>query len=87
MIAKYTVLSNIISIVSDNIWRIRIQESLLVSKKLQFFFILYQHIAAYSSAIKFTSPIQICVQAEGYSEAYENFSIDPAPCRKNPIKK
>ena len=58
-------------------------------KKLQFFFILYQHRTAYSSAIKFTRLISgnVFVQAEGMlNEAYENFSIDLAPCRKNPIK-
>ena len=52
-----------------------IQGPPMILKKLKFFFILYQHITAYSSAIKFTG------------EAYENFSIDPAPSRKNPIKK
>ena len=58
-----------------------------IKKKLQLFFILYQHITAYSSAIKFTRliPGNVCVQAE--AEEYENFSIDPAPCGKNPIKK
>ena len=52
---------------------------------------LYQHITAYSSAIKFTRliPGNFCVQAETYiyGETYKNFSIDPEPCRKNPIKK
>ena len=29
-----------------------------------------------------------CLCTSGmYTEAYEDFSIDPAPCRKNPIKK
>ena len=35
---------------------------------------------SYSSAIKFTRLIP------RYAEAYENLSIDPAPCPKNPIK-
>ena len=66
MIAKYIVLSNISSAVSDNILHICIQEPLLISKKLQFFFILYQHRTAYSSAIKFTRLTlgNFCVQAE-----------------------
>ena len=53
MIAKYIVLSNVISVVSDNILRICIQEPILISKNLKFFFTLYQHIAAYF-AMKFT---------------------------------
>ena len=67
MTAKYIVLSNIISAVPDYILRICIQESFLMSKNLQFFFILYQHRTAYSSAIKFTRLISgnVCVQAEG----------------------
>ena len=67
MIVKYIVFSNIISVVSDNILRICIQEPLLIPKKLQSFFILYQHITAYSSAIKFTCliPGNVCVPAEG----------------------
>ena len=42
---------------------------------------LYQHITVYSSAIKYIRliPGNVCVKAE-------NFSIDPASCRKNPIK-
>ena len=38
-----------------------------IKKKLQFFFILYQYITGYSSAIKFTRPIQgnVCVRVEG----------------------
>ena len=41
----------------------------------------------YSSAIKFTRliPEYLCTSWR-YGEAYENFSIDPASCRKNPIK-
>ena len=87
MIAKYNVLSNIISIVSDNILRICIQEPLLILKNFLFFFILCQHITAYSSIIKFNRliPGNVCVQAEGIVKPYENF-IDPEPCRKNPIK-
>ena len=49
----------------------------------------YQHIKAYSRPVKFTPliPGDVCVQTEGMIEAYENFSIDPAPYQKNPIKK
>ena len=66
MIAKYIVLSNIISVASDYILRICTQEPLLILIKMKFF-ILYQHITTYSSAIKFTRliPGNICVQAEG----------------------
>ena len=66
MIAKYIVLSNIINVVSDNILHICIEEPLLILKHLQFF-ILYLHITAYLSAIKFTRliPGNVCVQAEG----------------------
>ena len=87
MIAKYNVLSNIISIVSDNILRICIQEPLLILKNFLFFFILCQHITVYSSIIKFTRliPGNICAQAKVMVKTYENF-IDPEPCRKNPIK-
>ena len=30
---------------------------------------------------------RLCTQAEGMVKPNENFSIHPAPCRKNPIKK
>ena len=45
---------------------------------------LYQHITAYSSAIKFTRliPGDVSLQSEGML----NFSIDSAPCQKNPMK-
>ena len=72
MIAKYTVLSNIISMVSDNI--------LLID--------LLHTLSAYnSSAIKFTDPRECLSTSWTYPEAYENFSIDPALCQMNPIKK
>ena len=66
MIAKYIALCKISSVVSDHILRICIQEPLFILKQLQFFFILYQHTTAYSSAIKFTRLISgnICVQDE-----------------------
>ena len=75
--AKYIVLSNIISVASDNILRICIQEPFLISKKLQFFFILYQHVTAYSSAIKFTRLISgnVCVQAVGMLKATKTLAL------------
>ena len=68
MITKYIVLSNIISAVSDNILRICIPEIPVdIKKYIYFFFILYQHITTYSSALVFTRliPRKFCVQAEG----------------------
>ena len=58
----------------------------MISKK--FIVILlkfYQHITAYSSAIKFTRliPGNVCVQAEGMLKPMKT----SAPCRKNPVKK
>ena len=69
MIAKYIVLSNIISAVSDNILRICIKEILLILKKnySSSSNIVLQYITAYSSALKSTCliPGNVCVQAEG----------------------
>ena len=48
MIAKYIVLSNIISVVSDNILRICIQEPLLILKK---FIVLLHTLSAYNSLL------------------------------------
>ena len=89
MIAKYIVLSNIISVVSDNILRICIQEPLLISKKIS---VLLHTLSAYNSLLaryKVNSyNTRECLRTSWrYAEAYENFSIDPAPCQKNPIKK
>ena len=92
MIAKCIVLSNKISVVSDNILSIR-----YVIKKPSWYknkFIVFLHTpSTYNSLIvryKLYSfyPMEcLCTQGEGICEAYENFSIDPAPCRKNPTKK
>ena len=89
MIAKYIVLSSIISVVSDNILCICIQEPLLISKK---FIVLLHTLSAYNSLlvrykVYSTDPRECLCTSWRYAEAYENFSIDPAPCRKNPIKK
>ena len=89
MIAKNIVLSNIINVVSDNILLICIQESLLMSKKV---IVLFHTLSAYNSLlvrykVYSSDPRECLCTSWMYAEAYENFSIDPAPCRKNPIKK
>ena len=89
IIAKCIVLSNIISVVSDNILRICIQEPLLISKK---FIVLLHTLSAYNSLlvrykVYSSDPRECLCTSWRYPETYENFSIDPAPCRKNPIKK
>ena len=90
MIAKYFVLSNMISVVSDNVLRICFQEPLLILKKNIVIFILYQHITAYLSAIKFSRliPGNICVKAEGMVNPRKTLVlIQHHVERKNPIKK
>ena len=68
MIAKYIVLSNIISVVSDNILRICIQEPLLI---LQKFIVLIHTLSAYNSLlvcykVYSSDPREcLCTQAEG----------------------
>ena len=89
IIAKCIVLSNIISVVSDNILRICIQEPLLISKK---FIVLLHTLSAYNSLLVrykvYSSDPRECLRASWrYAEAYDNFSIDAASCRKNPIQK
>ena len=85
MLAKCIVLSNIISVVSDNILRIYIQEPLLILKK---FIVLYA-LSAYNSLLVCCKVCSsdareyLCTSWR-YAEAYGNFSIDPAPCWKNP---
>ena len=44
---------------------------------------LLVHYKVYSS----DDPREYLCTSGRYTEAYENFSIDPAPCRKNPTKK
>ena len=89
IIAKYVVLSHIISVVSDNILLIFIQKPLLILKKS---IVLLRTSSVYNSLFvryKFYSSDlrEFLCTSWRYGEAYENFSIDPAPCRKNPIKK
>ena len=68
MIAKYIVLSNIISVVSDNILRICIQEPLLILKT---FIVLLHTLSAYNSLlvrykVYSSDPREcLCTQAEG----------------------
>ena len=68
MIAKYIVLSNIISVVSDNILLVCIQEPLLILKK---FIVLLHTLSAYNSLlvrykVYSSDPREcLCTQAEG----------------------
>ena len=83
------VLSNIISVVSDKTLCIRIQEPLLISKKI---IVLLHTLSAYNSLLALckvysSDPRECLCTSWTYAEAYENFSIEPAPCGKNPIKK
>ena len=90
MIAKYIVLSNIISVASDNILRMCIQELLLILKK---FIVLFHTLSACNSLLVsykgYSSDPSgcLCTQAKGMVKPMKNLIIDPAPCRKNPIKK
>ena len=79
IIAKYIVLSNIISVVSYNILRICIQEPLLILKKiivpvhiLSGYNSLLTHYKVYSSDHR-----EWLYTSWSYDEAYKNFSIDP----------
>ena len=66
-----------------------IQEPLLISKK---FIVLLHTLSAYNSLlvrykVYLYDPRECLCTSWRYAEVYENFSIDPAPCRKNPKKK
>ena len=71
MIAKYIVLSNIISVVSDNILRIYVQERLLILKA---FIVLLHTLSAYNSLLvhyivySFDPRECLCTQAEGMAK-------------------
>ena len=62
--------------------------TILISKK---FIVLLHTLSGYNSLLvryKFYLPYPrecLCTSWK-YAEGYENFSIDPIPCRKNPIK-
>ena len=77
-----------ISDASDNILRICIQEPLLISKS----FIVLLTLSAYNRLlvrykVYLPDPREYMCTSCSYAEAYENFSIGPAPCQKNLIKK
>ena len=89
MIAKYIVLSNIISVVSNNILHICIQEPFLILRKI---IVPLRTLSAYNSLLvryKVYSydPRECLCKSWRYCEAHENFSIDPASCRNNPTQK
>ena len=81
MVVKHTVLSNIISVVSDNILRACIQEPILILKKFMVFLNnLLAHIAylhTYSSTVKFSrlKPGNVCVQAEGMVKPMKTLAL------------
>ena len=90
-IGKYIVLSNIMRVVSDSTLLTCIQEPFLILRKI---IVLLHTLSAYNSLLVrykvYSSDPRECLfmyTSWRYGEAYENFSIDPAPCRKNPIKK
>ena len=88
MIAKYIVLSNIISFVSDKILHICIKEPLLILKKI---IVLLNALSAYNNLlvrykVYSSDPRECLCKGWRYAKAYGNFSIDPAPCRKSSIK-
>ena len=88
MMAKYIDLSNAISVASDNILRICIQKPLLKLNKIIVFFHI---LSAYNSSVvryKVYSldPKECLCTNWRYAEIYENLSLDPTPCQKNPIK-
>ena len=75
MIAKYILLSNIISVVSDNILRICIQELLLILKKI---IVLLHTLSVYNSLlvryrVYSSDPREcLCTHAEGMVKQYIN---------------
>ena len=88
MIAKYIVLSNIISVVSDNICVFVFKNPSWYQKNI----VLLHTLSAYNSLlvrykVYSSDPRECLCTSWRYAEVYENFSTDPAPCRKNPIKK
>ena len=55
-------------------------------------FIVLHTLSAYNSLlvrykVYSSDPRECLCTSWRYAEAYENFSIDPAPCQKNPTKK
>ena len=90
MIAKYIVLSNIISVVSDNILRICIQEHFLILKN----FVVFLHTLSACKGLLThyknlsSNPRNVCIQSKGMARPMKTLVlIDPAPFRNNLIKK
>ena len=77
MVAKYNVLSNIISVTSDNNLCIDNQEPFLILKNSKFFSTIYQHIAVYFPAIKVTCLItgKVYVQDESVVKAMYTLAL------------
>ena len=77
MIAEYNVLSNTISVLSNNILCICIQEPHLILKKFIVLLHTLQHITAHSigSSSSFTRliPRNVCVEAEGMMKPVKTF--------------
>ena len=53
--------------------------------------VLFHTLSAYNSLlvrhkVYSSDPRECLCASRRYGEGYENFSIDPAPCRKNPTK-
>ena len=87
IIGKCIVISSIISVASDNILRI-CTGTLLTSERC---IVLLHTLSAYNSLlvrykIYSTDPRECFCTSRRYAEAYENFSNDPAPFLKNPMK-
>ena len=52
------------------------------------YFTAYHNLLVLVLVLLYSSDPKECLcTSERYDEACENFLIDPAPCRKNPIKK
>ena len=77
MVAKYNVLSSIISVTSDNNLCIHNQEPFLILKNSKFFSTIYQHIKVYSPAIKVTCLItgKVYVQDESVVKAIYTLAL------------
>ena len=90
MIAKYIILSNIISVVSDNILRICIYSGIPLDIKK--FIVFFHTLPAYNSLLArcklySSGPRECLCTSWRYAEAYVCRRTDPAPFRKNPMKK
>ena len=87
MIAKYIVLSNIIS-VAQIIFCVYVFRNTIkkVYSSSSYFISIYNSLLVRYK--NYLSDSRECLYTTWrYAEAYENFSIDPTQCRKNPIKK